>query len=69
MAKNSQLLDNWIAEPPIPQTSLEDFVTTIPPGAEKDLFLKFIRKTLTWDQEARANSFELIKDEWLMMPI
>ncbi|KAK2809539.1 hypothetical protein FQN50_003807 [Emmonsiellopsis sp. PD_5] len=56
---------NWISEPPIPKTSLEDFVTAIPPGEEKDQFLRFIRKILTWDQEARATSNEIILDEWL----
>lgn len=50
------------------QTSLEDFVTTIPPGKEKDLFLSFIRKILTWDPEARFTANELIRDEWLMKP-
>ncbi|KAJ5956260.1 protein kinase [Penicillium viridicatum] len=42
---------NWVSELPIPKTSLEDFVTTIPPGEEKDQFLRFIRKILTWDPE------------------
>ncbi|OJD10516.1 CMGC/SRPK protein kinase [Emergomyces pasteurianus Ep9510] len=60
---------NWISEPPIPKTSLEDFVTTIPPGEEKDQFLRFIRKSLTWDQEARATSNEIILDEWLTRPV
>ncbi|KAL2848820.1 kinase-like protein [Aspergillus pseudoustus] len=59
---------NWIAEPPIPKTSLEDFVTTIPPGGEKDLFFKFIRKILTWDPAIRASANEIISDEWLMKP-
>ncbi|KAF9248005.1 hypothetical protein DTO013E5_5034 [Penicillium roqueforti] len=57
---------NWISEPPIPKTSLEDFVTTIPPGEEKYQFLRFIRKILTWDQEVRATANEIIPDEWLM---
>jgi serine/threonine-protein kinase SRPK3 len=60
---------NWISEPPIPQTSFEDFVTTIPPGEEKEMFLKFIRKILTWDPEVRATSSEIIEDEWLMRPV
>ncbi|KAJ5796120.1 protein kinase [Penicillium psychrosexuale] len=59
---------NWISEPPIPKTSLEDFVTTIPPGEEKDQFLRFIRKILTWDPEVRATANEIIPDEWLMRP-
>ena len=60
---------NWISEIPIPKTSFEDFVTTIPPGEEKEMFLKFIRKILTWDPEARATSSEIIQDEWLMRPV
>ncbi|KAI2726113.1 hypothetical protein CBS147332_3000 [Penicillium roqueforti] len=60
---------NWISEPPIPKTSLEDFVTTIPPGEEKDQFLRFIRKILIWDQEVRATANETIPDEWLMRPL
>jgi hypothetical protein len=60
---------NWVSEVPVPKTSLEDFVTTIPPGEEKDQFLRFIRKVLTWDPEVRATSNEIIPDEWLMRPI
>lgn len=60
---------NWISEPPIPKTSLEDFVTIIPPGEEKDQFLRFVRKMLTWDPEARATSNDIIPDEWLMRPV
>ncbi|PGH19338.1 CMGC/SRPK protein kinase [Polytolypa hystricis UAMH7299] len=59
---------NWASEPPIPKTSFEDFVTTIPPGEEKDQFLRFIRKILIWDPEVRANSYKLIQDEWMMRP-
>ncbi|KAK2757613.1 hypothetical protein FQN54_004582 [Arachnomyces sp. PD_36] len=59
---------NWACELPIPNTSLENFVTTIPPGEEKDQFLRFIRRILTWDPEVRANSYELIQDEWMMRP-
>ncbi|KAK2780711.1 hypothetical protein FQN52_002079 [Onygenales sp. PD_12] len=57
---------NWISEPPIPNTSFENFVTSIPPGEEKDQFLKFIRKILTWDPEPRLTANEAILDEWLM---
>ncbi|KAE8320134.1 kinase-like domain-containing protein [Aspergillus transmontanensis] len=48
--------------------SFENFVTTIPPGKEKVLFLKFIRKMLAWDPEARATANEIIEDEWLQRP-
>ncbi|KAJ5936660.1 protein kinase [Penicillium verhagenii] len=59
---------SWVSEVPVPKTSLEDFVTTIPPGEEKDQFLCFIRKVLTWDPEVKATSNEIIPDEWLMRP-
>ncbi|KAL2842488.1 kinase-like protein [Aspergillus pseudodeflectus] len=59
---------NWISEPAIPKLSLEDFITTIPPGEEKDLFLKFIRSLLTWDPDTRASANGIIPDEWLMRP-
>jgi serine/threonine protein kinase len=62
------MLGNWISEPPIPKLSLEDFVTTIPPGEEKDIFLKFIRNLLTWDPNTRASANGIIPDEWLMRP-
>lgn len=61
-------IGNYIGEATIPKTSFEEFVTTIPPGKEKDMFLRFIRKALTWDQDARKTSFELITDEWLTLP-
>ncbi|KAF2813565.1 kinase-like protein [Mytilinidion resinicola] len=59
---------NWAYDYPIPKTSLEEFVTVIPPGEEKDLFLKYIRKQLTWDPEARVGSADIIFDDWLMRP-
>ncbi|OQD95933.1 hypothetical protein PENSOL_c018G11192 [Penicillium solitum] len=59
---------NWASEPPIPQTSFEESIATIPPGEEKVQFLRFIRKILTWDPEVTANSYELIQDEWMMKP-
>ena len=62
------MIGQWASEPPILQTSLGDFVTTIAPGKERQLFLKFIRKILTWDPEVRAMANELVEDEWLMMP-
>ncbi|KAI9662922.1 MAG: hypothetical protein M1821_007969 [Bathelium mastoideum] len=59
---------NWTSETPIPKTSLEDFVTTIPPGEEKELFLRFIRKMLTWDPKSREESADIVLDKWLMKP-
>ena len=58
----------WIAEPPVRKTPLEDFVTVIPEIEERTLFLRFIRKILTWEPVARATSSELAEDEWLTAP-
>ncbi|KAI1912232.1 hypothetical protein LOZ61_003394 [Ophidiomyces ophidiicola] len=63
---------NWAlsSELEIPQNSLEEFVTSIPPGEEKDQFLRFIRKMLTWDPKKRARADELAgKDDWLLSPV
>ncbi|PWY82057.1 kinase-like protein [Aspergillus heteromorphus CBS 117.55] len=60
---------NWTSDVPIPQTSLEEFVTTIPPGKEKEAFLRFIRKILTWDAEVRATSVEIIPSHPPSQPI
>ncbi|GIZ46242.1 hypothetical protein CKM354_000937500 [Cercospora kikuchii] len=61
---NSQ--GNWKSEPPIPTTSLEEFVTTIPLGEGKNLFLRFVRRVLTWDPDDRATTNEIFTDPWLM---
>ncbi|RMZ81670.1 hypothetical protein DV737_g2373, partial [Chaetothyriales sp. CBS 132003] len=58
----------WASEPPIPKTSLEDFVTSIPAGKEKEQFLTFIRRLLTWDPEERAASYDILQDEWFLTP-
>lgn len=60
---------NWTSDPLISETSLEDFVTTLPPGEEKDQFLRFIWRIFTWDQDARISSNNAIKDDWLIRPI
>lgn len=59
---------NWIAEPPIPEASLEDFVTSIEDGKEKALFLDFINKILQWDPAKRGQSAHLFCHEWLAGP-
>lgn len=63
---------NWIVEPPYPSPAsgvgLEDFVTAIQSGAEREQFMAFIRKILVWDPAERATSAELFEDEWLTGP-
>ncbi len=51
---------------PEPQVSLEDFVTTIAPGQEKEQSLSFIRKMLQWRPEDRLDPDDLLQDEWLV---
>ncbi|EFR05429.1 CMGC/CLK protein kinase [Nannizzia gypsea CBS 118893] len=57
----------YIGEAPIPKASLEDFVTTISSEKEKELFLRFIRRMLTWDPDERATTDQIICDPWLML--
>ncbi|GBF65334.1 dual specificity protein kinase [Trichophyton mentagrophytes] len=58
----------YIGEASIPKTSLEDFVTTISCEKEKKLFLRFIRRMLTWDPDERATTNEIFTDPWLALP-
>ncbi|KAF2765901.1 kinase-like protein [Teratosphaeria nubilosa] len=55
----------WIADLPIQERSFEDFVTCWPPGEDKDRLLNFIRKIFVWDPMDRANSSDLMQDEWV----
>ncbi|KJX97122.1 protein kinase [Zymoseptoria brevis] len=59
----------WTADLPIPKRSFEDIVTVIEPGEEKDQFIEFLKKIFTWDTVQRANSYELLQDEWLTGPL
>lgn len=51
---------NWISELPIPEFSLEDWITAIPPGEEKDRFVRCMRRILVWDAMERATSSDLL---------
>jgi serine/threonine-protein kinase SRPK3 len=44
--------------------NLEDSITSLG-GEEKQLFLSFIRKLLTWWPKNRKASAELFEDPWL----
>ncbi|KXS98865.1 hypothetical protein AC578_10848 [Pseudocercospora eumusae] len=59
---------HWIAEPPILEASLNDFVTSIEDCREKALFLDFINKILQWDPAKRGQSAHLFCHEWLVGP-
>lgn len=44
---------------PIPDFSLEDWVTAIPSGEDKVRFIRFMRRILVWDAMERATSSDL----------
>ena len=44
--------------------SLEDSITSLD-GEEKQLFLAFIKKTLSWWPKDRKTAKELFEDPWL----
>ncbi|KAH9827837.1 CMGC/SRPK protein kinase [Teratosphaeria destructans] len=53
--------------PPIPERRWEDFVTAWPPGEDEDRLLRYIRSIFMWDPMDRANSSELLEDDWESM--
>lgn len=57
---------DWIGEPPISEASVEEFVTALEPGDQRDKFLDFIKRILVWDPAQRGQSAELFSHEWLM---
>ncbi|KAF2220322.1 kinase-like domain-containing protein [Elsinoe ampelina] len=54
----------WVGPIAIPDNSLEDFVTAIPEGDHKVLFLDLIRKMLVWDPEERGDAADVFHHEW-----
>jgi hypothetical protein len=58
----------WISSVPIPPFSLEDYVTAIPAGEEKDMFIRFMRRILKWEAWERAVSSDLLADPWQIPP-
>ncbi|KAF2771101.1 kinase-like protein [Teratosphaeria nubilosa] len=54
----------WTSEVPIPKFSLEDWVTAIPDGQDKEDFLRFIRRVLVWEGLERGTSTDLFAEEW-----
>jgi non-specific serine/threonine protein kinase len=55
----------WRQLVPIPQVDLERLEQRLV-GEDKERFLQFIRKMLTWVPEERPTAEELIFDPWLM---
>ncbi|KAK0261951.1 hypothetical protein LTR35_017780 [Friedmanniomyces endolithicus] len=60
-------IGRWISEVPIPEFSLENWVTALPAGEDKDKFIKFMRRILVWDSMQRGTSSDLFLDEWQMV--
>ncbi|KAL4891318.1 kinase-like domain-containing protein [Aspergillus ambiguus] len=54
----------WKASEEIPQISLEDSEEYLE-GANKRMFMQFIRKMLRWDPDERQSARELLTDPWL----
>lgn len=50
---------------PIPEDSLQSAEKRLE-GAEKDLFLTFMRKMLQWRPEDRGTVEDVFMDEWLL---
>lgn len=53
---------------PIPRkdrTRLHDFITVIDCIYEKEKLMRFLEKTLVWDELGRLNLDELYDDEWV----
>ncbi|PWY75346.1 kinase-like protein [Aspergillus sclerotioniger CBS 115572] len=55
---------NWKADIKIPTESLEMLEGNLS-GESQQLFLRFLRKMLTWKAEERASARELLDDPWL----
>ena len=56
-------IGNWASELPIPDVSFEKFITFLPPGEEKDEFIRLIRKFLCWNPEQQVTSSDDMDDE------
>lgn len=56
---------NWKGPAPITDQSLEKLEHQLD-GADKDEFLRFLRRMLCWAPEDRATAKELLFDPWLM---
>ncbi|PYH50065.1 CMGC/CLK protein kinase [Aspergillus saccharolyticus JOP 1030-1] len=59
---------NWKGSLPIPHQSLDSRIQHFH-GAEKRLFLNFLRRIFRWLPEERPSAEELAHDEFLMQPI
>ena len=57
----------WKGLADVPENSLEDSEEYLA-DENKERFLRFMRKMLTWDPEERQSAKELLMDEWLNSP-
>lgn len=58
-------IGNWKSHVEIPEESLDDRVTRLE-GDRKRLFLRFLRKMLSWVPGERPSARELLmEDEWV----
>lgn len=47
------------------QIPLEERETTLEGAAEREAFLRFMRKMLQWEPEKRSSAKDLAEDEWI----
>ncbi|EFR03858.1 CMGC protein kinase [Nannizzia gypsea CBS 118893] len=55
----------WLDLAPIPENRTMEALETRLEGKEQEMFLRFIRRALTWLPEERATAKELLEDPWL----
>ena len=56
--------DNWRGLAEIPDVSFEESELYLE-GQNRDMFIQFVRKMVTWDPDERQTASELLEDPWL----
>lgn len=65
-AANVSLLGEWLGLADIPEGRTLESLETRFETRDKNAFLRFVRKALTWMPEQRATAKELLQDPWLL---
>ncbi|EFE38971.1 hypothetical protein TRV_06334 [Trichophyton verrucosum HKI 0517] len=65
-AANVGLLGEWLGLADIPEGRTLESLETRLETRDKNAFLRFVRKALTWMPEQRATAKELLQDPWLL---
>ena len=56
---------NWIHEVPIPDLDMSTLEVRLS-GKDKEEFLRFMRRLITWVPEERPTAVEVVYDDWMM---